>query len=197
MAYDEIKNHGVDANTPKSILLGAGTIHKGLTFASNAWNFAQSLIGATAGGTKITIKPEIKDIELDGVLVKTKGLAVKVGETAIFETNIGELTPEVMTMATLGSVATSAEITGYSEVKSKANIVTGDYVTDLAYIGKTIDGTPIIIMFENALCTSGLEIEGKNKDNSVIKLVFECYADATGDLATLPYHIYYPTTYGA
>ena len=68
MPYEELKNTGVTAKTPSNILLGAGTIHKGLTFTSNAWNFSTSLIGATSGGTKLTLKPELMDIELDGAL---------------------------------------------------------------------------------------------------------------------------------
>lgn len=193
MAYEEIKNHGISSNTPKNIFLGAGTIHKGLTFATSAWNFAESLIGATSGGSKLTIVPELKDIELDGADVKTKGLTIKTGETAKLETNLAEVTPEIMRMAMLGNIQLATGKTGYSEIVSGGQIEAGDYVNGLAYIGKTLDGRPIIVMFDYALCTSGLEIEGKNKENGVIKLTFECYADMTADLTKLPYHIYFPT----
>ena len=193
MPYEELKNHGVTANTPKNIFLGAGTIHKGLTFNATAWNFTESLIGATSGGTKLTIVPTLKDIELDGVDVKVKGLTVKIGETAKMETNVAELTPEVLKMSVLGNSQVATGITGYTEIVSKSKIETGDYISDLGYVGKTLDGRPIIIIFDEALCTSGMEIEGKDKDNGVMKLVFECYADITGDLSKLPYHIYYPT----
>lgn len=193
MAYEELKSSGVTADTPKNILLGAGTIHKGLTYLGNAWNFEESVICATQGGSKFTIVPEIKDIEADGALVKVKNLAVKTGETATLETNFLELTPEIMKMATLGKTASSSTVTGYSEITSKARIEEGDYVEKLAYVGKTIGGTPIIVIFDNALCTSGLELEGKNKENGVIKATFECYASMDGDLETLPWHIYYPT----
>ena len=193
MPYDELKNHGVTTDTPKNIFFGAGTIHKGLTFTTGVWNFAESLIGATSGGSKLTIVPELKDIELDGANVKTKGLTIKTGETAKLETNLAELTPEAMKMAVLGDSAVATGMTGYTEIKSKVNIVAGDYVDKLAYVGKTLDGTPIIVIFDSALCTSGLELEGKHKENGVIKLTFECYADMTGNLNTLPYHIYYPT----
>ena len=63
---------GVSTDTPKSIMFGAGTIHKGLTYtagtggASGSWNFASSCIGATQGGSKITITPEFTDVEADG-----------------------------------------------------------------------------------------------------------------------------------
>lgn len=189
----ELKTSGITAKTPKNTMLGAGTIHKGLTFTSNAWNFTESLIGATSGGSKLTIKPELYDIPADGALVKVKGLTQKVGETAILETNILELTPELLEMTTIGDSQAAANITGYSEIVSKVRIEEGDYITGLAYIGKTVDGTPIIIVFDYALCTSGLELEGKNKEASVFKATFECYADIGASHDKLPYHIYYPT----
>ena len=193
MPYEELKNTGVTAKTPSNILLGAGTIHKGLTFTSNAWNFATSLIGATSGGTKLTLKPELMDIELDGANVKAKGLTVKTGETAVMEINFAELTPDILALSTIGTATASTDYTGYQEIKSRAQITTGDYVADLAFVGKTVDGKPIIILFDNALCTSGFEIEGKSKENGVLKLTFECYADLGGNLDTLPYRILYPT----
>lgn len=193
MAYEELKSSGITENTPKNILFGAGTIHRGFKYTSNAWNFAESLIGATQGGSKLSIVPEITNIEADGALVKVKNLAVKTGETATMEVNFLELTPEILAMVTLGQEGTATSMTGYSEIKSKARIEEGDYVDNLAYVGKTLEGTPIIVIFDSALCTSGLELEGKNKENGVIKATFECYADLTGNLETLPYHIYYPT----
>lgn len=193
MAYEELKSSGITENTPKNILFGAGTIHRGFKYETNKWNFEESLIGATQGGSKLSIVPEVTNIEADGSLVKVKKLAVKTGETATMEVNFLELTPEILAMVTLGQEGTATSMTGYSEIKSKARIEEGDYVDNLAYVGKTLEGTPIIVVFDSALCTSGLELEGKNKENGVIKATFECYAELTGDLETLPYHIYYPT----
>lgn len=193
MAYEELKSSGITDNTPKNILFGAGTIHRGFTFTGGKWNFTESLIGATQGGSKLSIVPEVTNIEADGALVKVKQLAVKTGETATMEVNFLELTPDILKMTVIGESAEVADMTGYSEIKSKARIAEGDYVDKLAYVGKTIEGTPIIVIFDSALCTSGLEVEGKNKENGVIKATFECYAPLDGDLETLPYHIYYPT----
>ena len=154
---------GVTENTPKNILLGAGTIHKGLEFKGDAWNFAESLIAATSGGTKVTIKPEIIEIPIDGVLVKTEGLIVKQGETASLETNIAELTPDLIKTFIVAEDGTDASVTGYKQIVSKAHIEAGDYIENFAYVGKTVAGEPVIIIFDKALCTSGLEAEGKNK----------------------------------
>lgn len=109
------------------------------------------------------------------------------------ETNVIEVTPELLKMALVAKDGDSKDKTGYSEIVSKNRIEEGDYVKNLGYVGKTLDGQPIIIIFDNALCTSGLEIEGKNKESAVLKLTFECYANLSADADTLPYHIYYPT----
>lgn len=190
---DEFKSSGITEKTPKNIMLGAGTIHKGLKFTSSAWNFAESLICATSGGSKVSIVPEFYDVPVDGALVKVKGLTQKVGETAKMEINPIELTPEVLKMALIGNSTTSQTITGYDEITSKARIEEGDYLENMGYVGKTLDGKPIIIIFDNALCTSGLELESKNKEAAVPKFTVECYADLSAEADKLPYHIYYPT----
>ena len=189
----EFKSSGITQNTPKTVMLGAGTIHKGLTFSGNAWNFTESLICATSGGSKLSIVPEFYDVPVDGALVKVKGLTVKVGETATLEINPIELTGEILKMAVIANSAASETATGYTELTSRAIINAGDYLENMGYVGKTIDGTPIIIIFDNALCTSGLELEGKNKEAAIPKFVFECFADLSPEADTLPWHIYFPT----
>lgn len=189
----EFKSSGITSNTPKTIWLNAGTIHKGLICTDGVWNAEESLICATSGGSKLSIVPEFYDVPVDGALVKIKGLTVKVGETAALEINPIELTPEILKTAVIGDEGTATDATGYSEIKSRAIINEGDYVKNLGYVGKTIEGKPIIIVFDNALCTSGLELEGKNKEAAVPKFTFECFAELSPEADTLPWHIYYPT----
>lgn len=183
---------GVSANTPKNIMFGAGTIHKGLKYTSNAWNFDSTIVGATSGGSKLSIVPEITNIEVDGALVKAKGLTVKTGETASMEINFIELTKDIIKTATIGADGTSDDATNYDVIQSKAAIAEGDYWENIAFVGKTLEGKNIIAIMDNALCTSGFEQEGKNKEGAVGKYTFECHADLTSDLDKLPWHIYYP-----
>lgn len=191
--YEELKGHGVTENTPKNLMLGAGTLHKNFRFdkGTKKWNFAESLIGATSGGNKLIITPEIKTVEVDGALVKVKGLDFKTGEVAKLETNLVEITPELLKTTVIGQMGQS-DIEGYDLIESKSDIEAGDYFENIAFVGKKTDGTPIIAILDNALCTTGFEGEGKNKENTVVKCTFECYAKTDGDLTKLPYHIYYP-----
>lgn len=187
---------GVTADTPKNIMFGAGTIHKGLKYTgsseSSSWNFDESIIGATSGGSKISIKPEITKVEVDGALVATKGLNVKTGETATMEINFAEITKDIIKASTFAKDGTSSD-TKYDLIESKPDIEAGDYLENIAFVGKTLDGRNIIAIMDNALCTSGFEADGKNKEAAKPTYTFECNADpATSDLQTLPWHIYYP-----
>lgn len=182
---------GVTTNTPKNILFGAGTIHKGLKYAETAWNFEASIVGATSGGSKLSIVPEVTKVEVDGALVPVKGLSVKTGETATMEINFIELTEDIIKASTLGKAGTSDDTT-YNVIVPKADIVEGDYWENIAFVGKTLDGKNIIAILENALCTSGFEQEGKNKEGAVGKYTFESHAELDSELDVLPWKIYYP-----
>ena len=186
--WSEFKVSGVTKDTPKNIMLGAGTLYKNFTYATNSWS--GDIIGATSGGSKLSIVPEILDIEVDGVKVKAKGLTQKIGETATIETNMVELTKDWIKSTVIGKEGTSKDAR-FNVIESKPHIEDTDYIENLAYVGFMTDGTPIVVVFDYALCTSGLEAEGKNKENSVFPATFECYADlAEGATDTLPYHIY-------
>lgn len=182
--------HGISATTPGNILFGAGTYHKGLVYADGKWG--GTCVGATAGGGKTSIKGELIPIELDGALVKVEGLDIKQGGTATMEVNFAELSNDVLKMGTLFEEGES-DIEGYTMLQDKANITEGDYLDNFGFVGKTADGTKdIIVIFERALCTSGLEVEPKGKENAVVKLTLEACAPIDGDLDRLPVKIYYP-----
>lgn len=155
-----------------------------------SWNAAESILGATSGGNTFTIEPEMTDIEVDGAMVKVMGLAVKTNETATLETNLVELTPENFKLATNGMAGEG--LPDYDEIKSRARIEKDAYIQNFGFVGKKINGEPIIIIFDYALCTSGLEWDAQAKEAGVLAATFECYAPIDGDLETLPWHIYTP-----
>lgn len=191
--YMEWKEHGITAKTPQNILFGAGTIHVGLKFVENKWNFAETLIGATNGGSKLKIKPKIKDIDVDGAFVKAKGLTMKVGETAEMEVNFAELKADLM-QKSLFAKKGSSTATGYEVLETKPDIESGDYFENFAFVGRTVSKKPIIVIFGTALCTSGFELDAKHEDQASPSITIECYGDVSKDdgLKTLPIKIYYP-----
>lgn len=184
--------HGITAETPKSILMGAGAFYKGLAFSTNKWS--GTCIGSTSGGGKVSISGEYTDIDLDGAHVLVKGLTVKQGGTASMEVNIAELNADSIKLATNFTKQASSGVTGYDLFTDKPNLAEGDYTENFGFVGKTADGSrDIIIIFENALCRSAVEIETKKRENTVLKVVMDAYADIDSDLDTIPVKIYYPS----
>lgn len=184
--------NGVTSKTTKNILFGAGTIHKGLKYTEGTgWNFAETCVGATSGGSKLSIVPEVYDVPLDGADVLVKGLRVKTGEKATMEINLIELSADVIAAATMGALGTS-DMENYDMIESKPDIEIGDYWDNIAFVGKMLNNEPVIAILENALCTTGFEQEGKNKEGAVGKYTFECHADPDSDMDKLPWKIYYP-----
>jgi hypothetical protein len=187
-----IGKHGITATTPENILLGAGTYHRNLKFADGKWT--GDILGATNGGGKISITGEFVPIEVDGAMVNTKGLVMKAGGTVTAEVTFAELSTAVMKMATLFKVGES-DAEGYTMLQDKAAIEDGDYVENFGFVGYTANNAKqIIFIMENALCTSGMEIETKAKEQAVVKLTMEAYAnlDENSNLDVLPVKIYYP-----
>lgn len=152
-----------------------------------------TILGATNGGNKLSIKPEVTNIDVDGVLVEAKGLMQKTGETAQIETNMVEVTKDFLQSTVIGQDGVS-EDTRFDVIESKALIDDDDYIENFAFVGFKTDGSPIIVLFDYAICTEGLELDNKNKEAAVIPATFKCVADlvAGGNTNKLPYHIYVP-----
>lgn len=190
-----LKKSGITSATPKNLLLGAGTVYKNLAWDTTTSIWKGTVFGATSGGNKLTITPNIVVIDVDGAVVDTKGLTQKQGEAASLEINLVEMSVGALKMAMIGEETTS-EATGFTKLKTKAVIEEEDYIDNIAFVGFLADDTPIVIIMENALCTSGLELSGKNKEATVIPVTFQPYADNSDDTSqdTLPVFIYYPTS---
>lgn len=185
-------NNGITQDTVKNIQFGAGTIHKGLKYTEGTgWNFETSCVGATKGGSSVKITPEFYTVEPDGSSVAVKNFKRKTGEKAEMEVNLLELNADMLKASVVGEDGES-EVDGMNLIISKDAIAEGDYWENIAFVGETLDNKNIIVILPNALCTSGLSIEGKSGEESVGKFTFECHGDANESLTTLPYKIYYP-----
>ena len=194
---DAYKGHGVTADTPKNIALGAGTLHKGLKFTTNTWNLDESIFAATSGGNKLAITPEITPIEVDGANVAVMGLDYKSNETATLEVNIVEMTTDVFQSTLNGEKKATSTATGYDEIVPKDTISAGDYIENFGFVGQTLQGEPIIVIFDYAICTSGIEWDAKAKEAGVLAATFECRAPISGNLKSQAWHIYRPTVQAA
>ena len=197
MAKQAVRKTGYTKNTPKSYVVDAGAVYKNLEWNAETKKWEGELLGATSDGNKVTIEKNYREVEVDGVKTKAVGLKILESQNATLETNVKELTAENIALA-LGAEVTSGDGVSapenYKIITSKGTVETSDYLKNIALVG-TISGTkdPIIIVLDNALCTSGLEMELKDNDEAVVAMTFEAHADEdqVEDL-TLPARIYYP-----
>lgn len=185
-----LKKHGITENTPSELMFQSATIYKNLKFQTNDW--AGDVLGATSGGSKFALVEEFADAEVDGALVKFKGGKVKIGETGTLEVNMTEFKEDVIKHALHLVEDATKTVSGYKAYKTKGSIDDSDYLENIAVVGWLTNGKSIIFILPNAFCTSGIEIEPKDKEQATFALTFEAHADIAGDLDHLPVEIYYP-----
>ena len=192
-------SNGITQGTPSKLLFGAGVYFKGVTYdekvAPDEAAIKAAVIGATQEGGTLTITPEFFAPELDGALVPIKELQKKVGETAIMEVSFAELTPELMKNQVIGKQGETTD-KKYDVVTSDDQVRPNHFYEGFGYFGTYFDGRPIIIIFKNALCTSGFTTDAKNKTNSVFKGTFTCMSDIESGVTKLPYAIFMHTGTG-
>lgn len=186
---EKFRKSGITESTPKNMLINAAVLYANLKYEEDKWS--GELLGATSGGAKISIVPDYKNIEVDGAVVNVKGMMQKQGETAYIEASLIEMTPQILQM-TMAAEKVESPVKGYDLYKTKSLLEEKDYIDNIAAIGTLSDGREIIVIMENMLCTSGFEVDTKNKDKSVLKCKFECFAGFEDDHDKLPVFIYYP-----
>lgn len=187
-----LKTHGITEKTPENLLFSAGAIYKNLSYEeSKGWT--GTVLGATNGGITLAITPEYADAEMDGATVPVKGAKIKVSETATMESNMTEFSEGVIKESLHLIEDTNQSVTGYKQYISKRSITQDDYLKNIAYVGTLVGGKQIIVILPNAICTSALEPQVRNKTQATYTITFECSASfEQDDLEHLPYEIYYP-----
>lgn len=183
---------GITTGTPSKILFGAGVYFKGLeyseTVAPTEEAIKAAIMGATQEGGTLTITPEFFAPELDGATVAVKELQKKVGETAQMEVSFAELTAEQAANMVIG--VSKATTDSEYDVVTSSELGEGHFLKGFGYYGELMDGRPVIILFKNALCTSGFTTDAKNKTNSLFKGTFACQSDIEYGTTKLPYAIF-------
>lgn len=183
---------GITAGTPAKILFGAGVYFQGVNYSESVAptedEIKAAIIGATQEGGTLTITPEFFAPELDGATVAVMELQQKVGETAQMEVSFVEMTADLMSKMAIGNVGESTD--KMYDVVTSSLLMKDHFYKGFGYYGEFLDGRPIIILFKNALCTSGFTTDSKNKTNSLFKGTMACHSDIEFGTTKLPYAIF-------
>lgn len=191
------KSHGITSSTPEYLLFNACSIFKNVPVTSEGWTdeaLAKLVpLAATSGGCKVTIENEYIYPDVDGATVNVVGLTQKMADKISIEANFTEFIGERLVEALHLVKAANFAPTGYDAYTSKAKLTADDYITNLAIVGTLTSGKQIIFILPNALCTSALELETKNKEQATYACTFEGHAPIDqADLTHIPYYILTP-----
>ena len=189
------KYSGFTTETAKSLLLNAGAYFKNFNVGTDDFDSAVTagkLIGATKGGGEFSAVPEIRQIEVDGVAGRAKGLETIDSWDIYLKANVLEVKEAtIQSGLAASSVDTSTNI-DYDIITASNNLEVSDYIDNITWVG-TLSGSdkPVIIQIFNALNTEVLKFSTTDKAEATISLTF--YAHYTqDDLDTPPFKIYYP-----
>lgn len=189
------KYSGFTTETAKSLLLNAGAYFKNYDVGTDDFDSAVAagkLIGATKGGGEFSAVPEIRQIEVDGVAGRAKGLETIDSWDIYLKANVLEVKEATIQSGLAASSVDSSTNTNYDIITASNNLEVSDYIDNITWVG-TLSGSdkPVIIQIFNALNTEGLKFSTTDKAEATISLTF--YAHYTqDDLDTPPFKIYYP-----
>ena len=185
---------GLNTNTPKNLLLGAGAFFKDYDVTKDTpESAAQKLIGATQGGGSFNAVPTVRQIQVEGGKTNVKGLETVDEWVVTMVANVKEVTADNIALA-LGAAKSETTTTpaGYKKITGKNDFEDADYQENITWIG-TLKGSnsPVIIVMKNALSLNGMALNVSDRNEAVIPITLTGHYES-GNLDEAPFEIYYP-----
>lgn len=195
-----MKNYtGFNADTANSLLLDAGAFFVNFDPETDTYESAKAtkLLGATRGGGEFKAAMTVRQIEVDGVKGRAKGLEVNDAWDIYLKATVLEVNKNTL-MKALGSATatsyttTNKPVTGYDVIEGNIDIAAADYLDNITWIGKISgDEDPVIIQVFNALNTDGLTLTVADKNEASMTMTFYGHFNTT-QLNKAPFKIWMP-----
>lgn len=197
MVKENVRTTGYSADTPKHFIVDAGALYKNLEFDAKEGKYKGEPLGATSGGSSVSVEQEYRTIEIDGVFSDAVGTKILQSSSASMEVNIKAITAETIRMGINGKVLRGdgeTTPTGSTIVTGKGTLENSDYIKNVALVG-TYSGSdePIIVILDNVLADEGLEFSVEDNNEAVVTMTLRAHADA-GQVAdrALPMRVIFP-----
>lgn len=163
-----------------NVVLGEGKIYV------NYGEAGQAELGATRGGSTFTVERDIKEVAYDGAYGKTKGKRRKLTVNPMLVVNMLELNYTNIPQAYAGMTVTDEG--AYHKIIEDIDLVDGDYLTNVAFVGERMDGKAVIIIINNALGDGNVEWALTEKEEVVAETTFSGHYDCASP-TVVPYEI--------
>lgn len=192
---------GFNANTADNLLLDAGAFFVNFDPTTDTYETAKAtkLLGATRGGGEFKAAMTVRQIEVDGVKGRAKGLEVNDAWDVYIKATVLEVNKDTLAKALASTTSTAHPVTsspspidGYTDIQGNNDIETTDYLNNITWIGKISgEDDPVIIQVFNALNTDGLTLTVADKSESTMAMTFYGHYDTT-QLDKAPFKIWIP-----
>lgn len=186
---------GFTEKTAENLLLDAGAFFKNYDIETDTYEKAVSekkLIGATRDGGEFSAAPEIRQISVDGVKGRGKGLETLDSWDVYIKATVLEVNETTIKTALTSAKVDNSSNEAYDIIEARNELELTDYIDNITWVG-TLSGSdkPVIIQVFNAVNTDGLKLTMKDKNESTIGMTFYGHYD-TNKLETPPFRILYP-----
>lgn len=154
---------------------------------SSAFGTGAKLLGATRGGGSFKVTRDTRTVDADGKRYGFKGDTVVDSVDAMLSTTMIEVTLENIQNALPG-----AAITGTSPkrtLKLKTAIGTSDYLTNVCWIGDTMDGKLILVCLDNGLNQNDFELAFQDKSEGTVAVEFHAKQSSVDDYDYAPFEV--------
>lgn len=188
-------------DSAKNFLINSAAMYANVKYET-ATGWTGTKLGATNGGVSIKIDASYRKMEVDGTSVMdVKGLEVLESVAGTATAKLKEFTAETIRQALNGTsrAATEDEApAGTMVVESKLMVEDTDYIENIAVVGRLSgNNEPIIFVMDNALVTSGLEIETEDASEAVVEQEYKAHASYEQlEADQFPWRFYFPKAAG-
>lgn len=183
--------HGITRETVNRFILDAGALYV------NYGETDERILGATRGGNTFAVEQDVRTIEIDGSPGPLKGARRVVETITRLTANLIEMTADNFELALAGAVATAypdATATTHQSIRRTRNIQYGDYLKNIALVGKISGSTEnIVCIAYNPLADGNLELGTEDREEATLEVQFTGHFDPD-DLDTEPWEIRFPVT---
>lgn len=186
---------GVHSKTAETIAVGGASTYIGFNpakFVPTDRNSRGVSVGATKGGSQISVEKTYHQSDVDGVITTVLGLEWLTEANVKADVNLLEMTKENFELA-LGAFKSRSYNSDYDIIEhtgSLEQVSVGDVAFFTNLKGRDY---PVIHVIRDAVVTSNLEYDSNNgKDDVVLKVTLEGRVNPDKDIYKIPYYIMYP-----
>lgn len=171
---------GFSSTSPQNFVVGAGSV----VYDFDISTYEYKKLGATSGGTQISLTTTLTQLEIDGILSTPVGGDVIESSEGTMEVNLTEFSLDNFALALNGKVLTDDN---GKYVRSKPQLEEQDYIKNLAYISPLGSGKALVIIFDYAIVTEGASLNPQDSETNTLTVTFSART-APGNLedASLP-----------